>query len=135
MRGPRLAFNVLIRIPLGTALLEELAFRGVLFAAWRPIGVWYAALASSLCFGLWHITPSVTMARVNRPAADARYLARVAVITVALTTVAGLVLVWLRLRSGGLALPIALHATVNGLATIAAALALRRRRPIVASRT
>jgi hypothetical protein len=36
--GRRLAYQVLVRIPLGTALVEEVAFRGVLLAAWRPWG-------------------------------------------------------------------------------------------------
>lgn len=125
--GPaQLAYNVLLRIPLGTALVEELAFRGVLFGAWRYLGDWQAALASSVCFGLWHITPGFNMARVNRPGAPLAHSGRVVAITVVVTTAAGMAFVWLRLRSGGLALPVGLHASLNGLATLAAALAVKR---------
>jgi hypothetical protein len=36
--GGKLAYQALVRVPLGTALLEELAFRGVLLAAWLDLG-------------------------------------------------------------------------------------------------
>src|SRR4051812_41523091 len=35
MHGRGLAYYVLVRIPLGTAMTEEILFRGILFAAWR----------------------------------------------------------------------------------------------------
>ena len=50
--------HALIRVPLGTALLEEVAFRGVLFALWeRAFSVPVAVFGTSLIFGLWHIGP------------------------------------------------------------------------------
>ncbi|MDJ0925943.1 MAG: CPBP family intramembrane metalloprotease, partial [Acidimicrobiia bacterium] len=58
--GPGLvAYRALIRIPLGTALFEEFAFRGVLFGA--GLKIWTlqrAAVLSSLVFGLWHVRPT-----------------------------------------------------------------------------
>ena len=51
-----LAYRALIRIPFGTALLEEVAFRGVLFASWaRWAGRWWAVIGSSAVFGLWQL--------------------------------------------------------------------------------
>ena len=70
-----LLYQTLIRIPLGTVLLEEIAFRGVLPALfggspairWR----WGPVLAASFLFGLWHILPSLGIATGNRAVADA----------------------------------------------------------------
>ena len=123
--GP-LVYQVLVRIPVGTALLEELAFRGVLYAAWADRGTTEAALMSSVAFGLWHISPTINLMRANRPGAALGRTALVVVGAVAFTTVAGLGLVWLRLDSGSIAAPWALHATLNGMATVAGVLAHRR---------
>ena len=51
-------FVALVRIPLGTVVLEELAFRGVLPALVGG-GWWRATLVSSGLFGLWHVLPSL----------------------------------------------------------------------------
>jgi membrane protease YdiL (CAAX protease family) len=47
-------------------------------------------------------------------------------LSVVTTFAAGLVLVWLRIVTGGLAAPFALHATLNSLSTVAAHLAHKR---------
>ncbi|WP_116101455.1 CPBP family intramembrane glutamic endopeptidase [Amycolatopsis thermalba] len=60
-----LVWLALVRIPLGTVLLEEVAFRGVLPALlgggerwrWRPV------LGASALFGLWHLLPSLALRR------------------------------------------------------------------------
>jgi len=48
-------------ILVGTVALEEVLFRGVLFAAWsigyHPIA--YAVVGSSVVFGLWHVGPAL----------------------------------------------------------------------------
>jgi uncharacterized protein len=134
LHGGRLLYEVLVRIPFGTALVEEWAFRGVLLAAWGEPEEIRAALVSSAVFGLWHITPTVTLVRVNKP--DAGRPARVLAVAgaVAGTAAGGLFLARLRTRTRTIASPLALHAAVNGLATIAAALAHRRvREPARAS--
>ena len=54
------AYHALVRIPLGTVLFEEVAFRGALFGALAPTsGRVRAALASSAVFGLWHVRPTL----------------------------------------------------------------------------
>ncbi|MFN2525984.1 MAG: CPBP family intramembrane glutamic endopeptidase [Actinomycetota bacterium] len=126
-RGRALGYYVLVRIPLGTAVVEELVFRGALFAAWREAGVStaVAALAASAAFGVWHISPTIIGFRMNEPEATARKLAAAAFAGVAGTTLAGLLLTWLRLRSGGLIAPIVIHAGVNSFSALASAMASR----------
>ena len=116
-----LAYRALVRIPLGTALLEEFAFRGVLFAAWRRIArpIW-AAVGSSLVFGLWHIRPSIELLDTNGLAmASAGRIGAVAG-AVAATTLAGLVFCWLRVRSHSLLAPYLAHAAANSFALVGA---------------
>ena len=126
LQGRGLAFQLLLRIPLGTALLEEVAFRGVLFGGWRSLGTVQAAWLSSVAFGLWHVGPTVNLVEMNRPSARKRvYLVAVST-AVAFTTVAGIALVWLRIRFGTIAAPFAAHSMINIGGTVAALLAHRR---------
>ena len=53
-----LIYRAVVRIPLGTALFEEMAFRGLLYAALMRFGIVRAIWASSLVFALWHIMPT-----------------------------------------------------------------------------
>jgi len=126
LSGASLAYQCLVHVPLGTALLEEFAFRGVLFAAWEatessPV----AAIISSVVFGLWHIAPARNAYLLNHPEPSRGSMLRWISVTVLATFVAGLVLVWLRVISEGLLLPFTLHATLNSLATLAATRANR----------
>ena len=124
-----LAWYVLVRIPIGTALVEETIFRGVLLAAWLATGASdvLAAICASLAFGLWHIQPTVIGLRLNDPSAS-RTKVRAAVIgAVVLTTVAGSGLAWLRMWSGGLLAPIVLHAGINSVGALAAVVAGRKK--------
>ena len=129
LTGAGLLYQTLLRIPVGTALLEEVAFRGVLFGAWRPSGVVGAAVYSSIAFGLWHISPTVNLVKANRPGAGASTTIKVVLGAVVFTTAAGLGLVWLREITESLAAPLVLHSVVNALATVAAVTAHRRERP------
>src|SRR5215831_18984982 len=59
LSGRELAYQVLLRIPLGTVLWEETAFRGVLQAALGRVMPAGAAIAvTSGVFGIWHIHPT-----------------------------------------------------------------------------
>jgi len=92
-----LAWRVLIEIPLGTALTEEVAFRGVLPAS---------ALADS--------NPKLQ----ELPTTTARLAAVASSVTG--TTAAGLAFTWLRNRSGSVLAPVLLHGAINsGAYTIA----------------
>ena len=58
--GGEVAYRVLVRIPLGTVLWEEVAFRGVLLAALARLSSLRVAVAISAgVFGLWHIRPTL----------------------------------------------------------------------------
>jgi uncharacterized protein len=129
LRGPKLAFYVLARIPLGTAVAEEMLFRGVLFAAWRDAGIssLCAAMLASLAFGLWHVSPTIIGIRINDPQASGHKLRAAVVGAVLFTTVAGLGLTWLRLLTGGLIASIVLHGGINSVSAVAAVRAGRRR--------
>ena len=121
--------RIFYRVPLGTALLEELAFRGVLFGLLLEHGVAEAAVISSAAFGLWHVVPTFETARVNRArSGSTRFWAVAAGVVVAFG--AGLVFVWLRVMTGGLAAPFAMHAAMNSSATLAGFLALRASRSV-----
>jgi membrane protease YdiL (CAAX protease family) len=109
-----LAYQVAFRIPVGTVLWEEIAFRGVLQAALRRVMSEPATIAvTSGVFGLWHIRPTAAALRANGLAGDrGQATARVAA-GVAATTAAGVLFSWLRARSGRLAAPVLLHLATN----------------------
>lgn len=121
-----LMFRVLVRIPLATALLEEVAFRGVLPALWRRAGRVAAIVVPSAAFGLWHIVPALDAIELNSPELGTAATILGVAGSVLLTTVAGALLIWLRLRARTLAAPLAFHAALNSLATLAAWLAIGR---------
>lgn len=128
LRGITLAYQALLRVPLGTALTEEVIFRGVLFAAWRATGLSTTAamLSAAAVFGLWHISPTIHLVRANAPKSSKRNVGLSVLGGVAFTGAAGIALTQLRLATDGLVAPIVLHAGTNSLGTIAAVLAARR---------
>lgn len=122
-----LAFQTLVRIPLGTALFEEVAFRGVLMGVWtRQHGLVTAIVGSSIAFGLWHIGPTIVALDLNGIATEpaARVLAVSGAVVV--TAAAGVLFCLLRVATGGILAPILAHAAINSLATTAAYLAQGR---------
>lgn len=117
-------FRLLVRIPLATALFEEVAFRGVLLGMLgeTPGGV----ALSSVVFGLWHVGPAWVRSAANHP--DAHWATRLPEIsgTIVATTAGGVLFALLRLHTGGLAAPAIVHASVNVAATLAGRRAARR---------
>lgn len=111
-------WRALVRIPLGTVVLEEVAFRGVLPSLMPAVG-------AAVLFGLWHIVPTARTLDVNGMARSWR--ARVVAVggAVVVTTVVGLVLWALRVATGSLLAPALVHAAANSGATVAAFLVLR----------
>jgi membrane protease YdiL (CAAX protease family) len=121
-----LAFHVLVRIPLGTALFEEFVFRGALFGLLSRHGHLFGAIASSVPFGLWHIRPAFAVIHANAPDAGAVGASVGVSAAVLITTAAGLAFCWVRIKGRGIVAPFALHAALNSLALLAAALAHRQ---------
>lgn len=103
-------FEMLVRIPLETAIAEELLFRGSLLGigldARSPAG---AIANSALAFGVWHIAPtleSVSDGTLSRQATNTGAV-------VAATTLAGVGLALLRVRARSIVAPIVVHAALN----------------------
>ncbi len=123
--GREAAYHLLVRIPLATAVAEEVLFRGALLgmtgAGRRPA----RALAwTSVAFGLWHVVPALYSHRSNPHGVQLTEGRGGAVATVAGTVAAtapvGAALAVLRLRSRSVLAPVIAHAAVNGLAFVAA---------------
>ncbi|MGY1679110.1 CPBP family intramembrane glutamic endopeptidase [Geodermatophilus sp. SYSU D01176] len=124
--GGELAGQVLVRIPFGTVLWEEVAFRGVLLAALgRLLSRRGAVGVSAALFGLWHVRPTLGALVVNDLAGGP--LARTGAVLVAClgTAAAGVLFAELRLRSGSLLAPALLHLATNSLGVLAGAVAGR----------
>ncbi|WP_433795020.1 lysostaphin resistance A-like protein [Actinoplanes sp. CA-252034] len=93
--------RALIGVPLSTVVFEEVAFRGVLWGLLAgDLGVGWATAITAVLFGLWHLPDRGE---------------------VAFTTLAGVLLSFLRAASGGLIAPFVLHWTANGLGILASA--------------
>lgn len=124
--GGVLAYRMLVRIPLGTALFEEVAFRGVLFGALSRIGSTVnAVVLSSLVFGIWHIGPTLQNLRINRPGTGGGAAAAAVALGVVATFLGGILFALLRIRTRGIVGPAIVHAAVNALGTGAAWLSQR----------
>jgi membrane protease YdiL (CAAX protease family) len=121
MSGGRLVFQTLLEVPFGTVLMEEIAFRAVLFSMLaRRYGVIWGLVISSVLFGLWHILPSIGTHESNPAlggvAGEGRKGNVIAVaLSVLTTSVAGVIFVGLRLVSGSILGPMGLHWATNGL--------------------
>lgn len=115
--GWQVAYEVGFRIPIVTALSEELLFRSVLLAVLLAMTTTRrAVVVSSLLFGLWHVLVALDdldeNAMTDSLGATERLGAVVGV--VAATSAAGAVFAWTRLRSGSIVAPWMLHTTLNG---------------------
>jgi len=115
-------YQAFIRIPLGTAVLEETAFRAVLpavFVAKR--GLWIGCLIASTWFGLWHVLPALHLSNLNPTLTGllgkgtAGEVAGV-VFGVLGTTLAGLWWCWVRHRSGSVLSTMIAHVATNSVA-------------------
>src|SRR5690348_12339452 len=119
--GRAAAYQALIRIPVGTALWEEIAFRGVLQAALRRVMPTATAIAVTSCvFGVWHIRPTLQALRANGLAGTRGRTVAGVTAAVATTTAGGVLFSWLRERSGSLTAPILLHVATNSGGLVAA---------------
>lgn len=115
--------TALVFIPLGTIMLEETAFRGVLMGLLgKSKGVALTISVSSVLFGLWHVLPSLAMganhlvSQVVGSGAVAKIIIVAAV--VAFTGLAGWLLCEVRRRSGSIIATAGLHWATNGLGVL-----------------
>ncbi|GAA4681485.1 CPBP family intramembrane metalloprotease [Pseudonocardia yuanmonensis] len=117
-----LLYAALVRIPLGTVLFEEIAFRGVLPGLVGG-GWWRRTSVASALFGLWHILPSLGLDSAN--AAVGATLggwgdAGRAAFAVVATFGAGILLCALRRWGGHLVTPMLAHLATNSLGVVVA---------------
>jgi uncharacterized protein len=132
LAASRVVVDLLLRIPVGTVVWEEMAFRGVLQGALdRLLPAVEADLAGAGLFGLWHVAPTLSAARANDPTAAVPRRGAAVAAGCAGTAAAGLLFGTLRRRSGSLLAPALLHLTANagGLLAAVAAHRLARRSP------
>jgi membrane protease YdiL (CAAX protease family) len=125
------AYHLAVRIPLATALAEELAFRGALLGLLQRRRSPAAAVAwTSLLFGASHALPTLNHYDGNPASnlvADPARARRIAVLATTLsTTGAGYLFAWLRLRSRSLVAPVLAHAAINLSAYLAGREMVRR---------
>lgn len=124
------AEQLMVRFPLGTALFEELAFRGVLQSLFaRRLGEARATIVTSLAFGLWHVVPTLRLypgMAGGRTEAGPGERAAATGGSVAVTTAAGFLFDRLRRRSGTLLAPWLAHAGFSAISYLAARRAWNR---------
>jgi membrane protease YdiL (CAAX protease family) len=124
---PHALLTAFVLIPVGTVLLEEVAFRGVLWGLLRSTrGTTIATIVSSLLFGLWHVLPSLSLnsdnAEVGNAVGTGQSGELVTVLsTVLFTALSGVLFCELRRRSGSLLAPAGLHWATNALGVLASA--------------
>jgi membrane protease YdiL (CAAX protease family) len=117
-------FQALVRIPLATALYEEVLFRGIVFGMFvRRYPPLLAAVWTSMLFGFWHILPTIDTLETN-PAGDlfsgAAGLAIAIAGAVAGTMLAGLGFLLVRLYANSTVAAILAHIGTNSLAMLGA---------------
>lgn len=125
-----LLYETLVRIPIGTALSEEIIFRGALLGMFRRRYSSLGATAlSSLLFGLWHVLPTLNDMQTNGTGevggGTAWAHAGVVAGVVGVTTAAGFGFEWLRDRKNSTVTPIVVHAAINTAAYLSGRYLLR----------
>lgn len=119
---PELVHAVLVRIPLGTVVFEEVLFRGlVLGAALQVLPVTGAVAWQSATFGLWHVAPTIVALRENDVVPASATGLRASIGAVAVTSLAGAGLALMVLGTGSLVAPMLTHWALNAFGLLAAA--------------
>lgn len=112
-------YQTMVRIPLGTSVLEETAFRAVLPALFAVrLGVLRGCLVASALFGLWHVLPALGLNKVNPTASDlfgtgAWGVAAAVLFAVIGTAVGGLLWCWIRYRARSVLATMLAHVGTN----------------------
>lgn len=121
-------YHAILRIPLATALGEEMIFRGALYALFRRNhSKFKAAVMSSALFGIWHILPTIDSLNGGNSMGSGRTRRMAALLgTVLATGLAGLGFIVLREKGRSIATPVVVHGTINVVAFLAGRRAGRR---------
>jgi membrane protease YdiL (CAAX protease family) len=116
-------------VPFGTALIEEVLFRGVLLGLLlQHNSSLVAILISAIIFGLWHIFPTIAMlennkilAKANKDLRRRKYGSIIGVVLI--TASAGVVFAWLRIISNSVVAPWLVHWSINSSGMLGIAIA------------
>ena len=124
MSGRELLLDVSVRVPVNIALMEEMAFRGLLYDFLQArYSERVALLGSAAAFAGWHFAVTYAAVQQTNLAGSARlpgllrpFILPIAVLSGMLSTAfAGLVFALLRKHTGNLAAPVAAHWLVDSL--------------------
>jgi membrane protease YdiL (CAAX protease family) len=130
LEAPNPWYELALRIPVGTALCEEVLFRSALLAGFERHSSRRAAIViSSALFGLWHVLPTLEARRANADQAtmNAEADPRLLVLgTIGATGIAGFAFATLRRRTGSVVAAVIAHSAVNVSGFIAARMNQRR---------
>jgi uncharacterized protein len=126
---PESLFTAFVVIPMGTVVIEEIAFRSVLWGMLaRHSRPWQVLAITSAFFGLWHLIPAAQLAEGNEAVAGAVGEGGAVLVvlgTVAATTAGGVVFGELRRRSGSVLAPVCAHWATNALGVLGGVAARR----------
>ncbi len=120
VRPEDVRFETRVRIPLGTVVLEEIAFRSVLPTVLDGPTREQVSWGSAGLFGLWHVLPTLTTLDINGVSNRRTRIAAVAG-GVGVTAVAAVGFDMLRLRSASVLAPMLAHWAANGVSYLLAA--------------
>lgn len=116
-----LLFQALVRIPLATALYEEVLFRGIIFGMLvRRYSPLVAGVSSSLLFGFWHVLPTIATDPLGDVDATVGGLIVTLLAAVAGTALAGMAFLWLRLFANSTVAPVLAHIGTNSVSMLGA---------------
>lgn len=114
------AYEVLFRIPFGTAFSEEIIFRSVLLSILLTNHTsLIAIIISSVCFGFWHIFPTLKNLEsndtLNLPINKHSRNLFVTIGSILITSFAGIVFAFLTLKTQSFIASWMVHSTINGI--------------------
>lgn len=120
LSGSEMAVRLAFRVPVGTALFEEVAFRGVLYAVWlRAADLRRTVVGTGLVFALWHTVITFKSVSEADVVDSAPLIALGYVGSLLGLFVGGAAFALLRWRTGGVAGPFFFHWMVVALMTLA----------------
>ena len=119
LSGTEIALRLALLVPVGTALFEEVAFRGVLYASWlRATDPRRAVLSTGVVFALWHIVITFNSVSDSEVVEAAPLVALGYLASLLGLFLGGAAFALLRWRTGGVAGPFFVHWIVVALMTL-----------------
>lgn len=119
LSGSEMALRLAFSVPVGTALFEEVTFRGVLYACWlRATDLRRTVLGTGIVFALWHIVITFNSVRESEVVEAAPLIALGYLGSLLGLFAGGAAFALLRWRTGGVAGPFFFHWVVVALMTL-----------------